>query len=591
MPRCLSKATPQKGIDMTEKMIAAIRKILFLLAVCFVFLMPVFSLLKMSVTIEGGFGLQNYTELLKEPRTIKAIRNTLLISVGSTAISVAAGSFFAYLVAYTNIKRKRLLELLVLAPYIIPSYIITLAWSSLLMKRGLVNTFLRGIGLPAVNIYSLWGIILVMGICNIPVVYLMTVNMLRKIPRDMEWAARASGYTPWQVIRKITLVQAMPAIAGGGVLAFLASIDNFSIPAFLGISSGIPVLSTYIYEKAISFGPSAFNLAAALSVILSVIAIGGTILQGKLVKKNSGLESVKEDYSVRLVLPEWARCLAEWGSILVLAVFTVVPVISMILSSFCKNYGTKLRPENFSLRNFAFVFTNDGVRKAVCNSLMLALTTCVICIVIGTATAYLKVRKNSASARMFESAASLTYALPGIVLALAMIFHWTMVPGVYGTIKILVIAYATRYMVLQIKGSTTAMLSVEPALEEAGQVCGESRAVIWRRIMIPLMSKQIISSSFLIFVSSMTELTLSSMLAAAGTKTIGLTIFSLQQGGDYSLSAAMSSVIVFVVVLIYGLTAGMQDKGKEETQIKKKKSRDRTGAMIFTDRQASGHAV
>src|SRR5699024_7598587 len=111
-------------------------------------------------------------------------------------------------------------------------------------------------------------------------------------------------------------------------------------------------------------------------------------------------------------------------------------------------------------------------------------------IIIGTAIAYMKVRRNSAAARMMESAASLTYALPGIVLDLAMIFHWTKVPGIYGTIKILIIAYATRYLVLQIKGSTTAMLSVEPALEEAGQVCGAGKTVIWKRIMIPMMTKQ-----------------------------------------------------------------------------------------------------
>ena len=238
----------------SSKIKTIVGRILFFLTVCFVFIMPILSLLRMSLTTDGGFGLQNYMDMLHEDRTSKAIRNTLIISIASTVIAVAAGSFFAFLNAYTNIKRKKMLELLVLAPYIIPSYIITLSWSSLLLKRGLVNTFLKNIGLPVIDIYTLPGIILVMGICNIPVVYLLVVGMLRKIPRDMEWAGRTSGYTPLQTIRKITMVQAMPAIASGGMLAFLASIDNFSIPAFLGISSGIPVLSTYIYEKAISFG-------------------------------------------------------------------------------------------------------------------------------------------------------------------------------------------------------------------------------------------------------------------------------------------------------------------------------------------------
>ena len=103
-------------------------RILFFLAVCFIFIMPILSLLRMSLTTDGGFGLQNYVDMLHEERTAKAIRNTLIISVSSTAIAVAAGSFFAFLNAYTNVKRKKLLELLVLAPYIIPSYIISFSY-------------------------------------------------------------------------------------------------------------------------------------------------------------------------------------------------------------------------------------------------------------------------------------------------------------------------------------------------------------------------------------------------------------------------------------------------------------------------------
>ena len=105
-------------------------RILFFVAVCFIFIMPILSFLRMSLTTDGGFGLQNYVDMLHEERTAKAVRNTLIISIASTVIAVAAGSFFVFLTAYTNVKRKKLLELLVLAPYIIPSYIITLSWSS-----------------------------------------------------------------------------------------------------------------------------------------------------------------------------------------------------------------------------------------------------------------------------------------------------------------------------------------------------------------------------------------------------------------------------------------------------------------------------
>lgn len=550
---------------MSSKVSQNLRSIILIVIVAFVFVLPVLRLIQMSLVADGAFSLNNYIQMLGEERTLHAIENTIIISVCSTLISVVAGTFFAFLAAYTNMKRKGLMEILVLAPYIIPSYITTLSWSTVFSDHGNLNTFLESVGLPMVNIYSIGGIILVMGICNIPMVYLMVVSMFRKVPKDMEWAARAAGFGTWDVLRKITFHQVAPGIAAGGVLAFLASIDNFAVPAFLGIPSGIPVLSTYIYEQAIGFGPSSFNLAATLSVILSIIALGGTFLQSKIVKKSSGMESVKEDYSVRVAFKERTRKWVEGISLVVLVLVNVFPLLTMITSAFFTNYGG-INLDNFTLDNFSFVFTSRSVGSAIRTSLLLAIFTCAVCIIIGTIVAYAKVRKQSKIAKLVENCANLTYALPGIVLALAMIFHWSDVPNVYGTIKILMIAYITRYLVLQIKGSTTALLSVECALEEAGRISGAGTFTIWRKIIIPMIIRPVLSGSFLIFTAALTEMTLSSMLASAGTRTIGLQIFSLQQAGNYSESAAMSTVLVILILIVYALSTwvGKSDGTKKK---------------------------
>ena len=536
---------------MFQKLKKKLPDVLLFCFVFFIFVMPVVMLFIMSITTENGYGINNYLVLMAEKRTQKAIINTIIIAVCSTLIAMFFGTIMAFVVAYTNIRFKKIVEALVLMPYVIPSYVVTLSWSNLFMANGSINKFLKSIGIPVINIYSIGGIVLVMGICNIPVVYLIVISMLRKIPTDMEWASRASGYSVMETMKKIDLVQVMPAVVNGSVLAFLAAIDNFSVPAFLGISAGIPVLSTYIYEKAISFGPTAFNSAAVLSVLLSVIALTGSILQNRLVKKRSDSESIKEDYTERILLTKGKRTILEIVCIICLIAVNVVPLISMFTSSFVKLFGQKISAKTFTLENYRFVLTNQGIRKAILNSLFLAVFTCALCILIGTAIAYIKIRKKSKAAGLAESAASLTYALPGIVLSLAMIFYWSRIPNVYGTIRILMIAYITRYLILQIKGSTTALLSVDESLEEAARVGGSNPFRTWFRILIPLITKPVLSGSFMIFVSAMTELTLSSMLAAAGTKTIGLTIFNLQQGGDYNKSAAMSAIIVLLLAAGY----------------------------------------
>ena len=163
-----------------KKVLGSTGLLLFYLGVFLVFIAPIVRLLFMSLKGSDGYGLSNYQVLLQEKRTREAIFNTILIAASSTMIAIVAGSGLALAAAYTNIKRKRLLELLVLLPFIIPSYIITLSWSGFLSKKGIVNQILGAVGIGPVNIYSIGGILLVIGICNIPVVYMSVIYMLRR---------------------------------------------------------------------------------------------------------------------------------------------------------------------------------------------------------------------------------------------------------------------------------------------------------------------------------------------------------------------------------------------------------------------------
>lgn len=533
-----------------------------------IFLAPIFRLLLMSLKGPDGYSLANFTAMTQDKRTWEAMANTLVIAVGSTLLATCSGTIMGFVQAYTNIRYKKPLELLVLLPFIIPSYIITLSWSGLLATQSTLSRTLVSLGLPTINIYTRAGIIAVLGLVNTPIVYLSVIHTLRKIPLDMDWAARACGFSPLETLWKVDLKEALPAIISGSLLSFLACIDNFAVPAFLGISSNITVLSTYIYEKAIGFGPEAFAQAAALSVVLSVIALCGTVAADKAVRTRSALDSIKEDYTPRINLATATRRKLELLLLAVWCVIDLVPLVDMVINGFLKNYGMPLTAENTTMENYDFLFSSSSVLSAIRNSLILASITCLFCIVIGTALAYWKLRKHSHAAKLAEQCASLTYALPGIVLALAMIFHWVepfpgIRPDIYGTIVLLLIAYFTRYLILQIKGSSTALMAINPELEDAVRSSGRSQFVLWKKILLPLLIKPIVSNCSLIFISSLTELTLSSLLAGAGTKTIGLTIFNLQQGGDYSISAALSTLIVLLILggYLVSLTWNIKLKG------------------------------
>ncbi len=533
--------------------------LLFYLLLFLFFAAPVLRLISMSLRIPGGWGLANFQVLFQDPRTLEAIRNTLFISLYSAVLSTFLGTALGFLMAYTDLRHKRLLELLILLPFIIPSYIITLSWSGLFLQDGRINLFLRGLGFAGVNLYTRGGILFVLGIVNMPVVYLSVIHFLRKIPVDLDLAARSCGFSSWETWRRIDLKEALPAIAAGGLLAFLAAMDNFAVPAFLGISSNITVLSTMIYEKAIGMGPGAFPAAAALSVVLSCLALGGTLLESGLVSSQSALESIQEYRKPRIYFRPAVRSRVEGGLFLGLGLLDLVPLVDMMINAFLKNYGLPATADNFSWENFQFVFSSTGVMDALETSLLLASAAGAICLVAGTLIAYWKLRRHSLIALLAERGAALVYALPGIVLALAEIFHWTeplpgIKPGIYGTLGLLLIAYVTRYMILQIKGSTNALLAINPELEDAVLASGRDWRTLWRQVLLPLLLRPCVASTALIFISALTELTLSSMLASAGTRTIGLAIFNFQQAGDYNLAAALSTLITALILDGYGLT-------------------------------------
>ncbi|SFO90644.1 ABC transporter permease [Salibacterium halotolerans] len=523
------------------------------------FVLPIVRLIWLSFTEDAVPTWQHYNEVLSDAGTWTVIQNTFWMVLGSTIMTLLLGVFMAWLITYSDIRAKQAIHVMVMLPFIIPSYIITLSWTQLFRDSSWFSGILQWLpgNLETPDLYTLPGMIFMLGLSNYPLVYLFTVAVLRKIPQELLSAARASGSGKWTVFRKITLPLALPGITGGGLLAFLANLDNFGIPAFLGIPGNITVLSTAIYQEVVGFGPSAFARAAVLSVLLGVIALLGTFLQWMLLRKSRELETAHEETGPRFRLGVW-RFPAETAVWVALVFISFVPLSSMVSSSLLSAYGVDFSLETITFSNYSYIlFENEKTQGAIGNSLMLALWTAVTALIAGTILAYYRVRRPSTLTRSTELITGLPYALPGIVLALAMIFTWMEPipgwnPGIYGSIGILMIAYITRFMILQVRGSMTALMQVDISMEEASHVFGAKGLIKWRKIMLPLLLPGLISGTMLVFLTSFTELTVSSLLMSAGNETIGVTIFDFEQAGYTHYSTAFSTVVVVLMLMVIG---------------------------------------
>lgn len=522
-----------------------------MLFVVIFFIVPIIRLLFMSLIGDEGLTFSYYETILSEARTWEVLKNTWIAVIGSTAIASVLGILFAWLIAYTDIRGKGIIQVFILLPFVIPSYVTSLAWVQFFGPAGLLDHLFS----ITWDLYSMSGIVFVMGISHFPLVYLFTVHVLRQIPREMEQAARISGASRWESFRKVILPLALPGIVGGTFIAFLGSLDNFGIPAFLGTPANISVLSTYIYQQVIGFGTSSFNHAAVLSVMLGIIALTGIGIQWLVLRKSKRLETEKIDDEPRYFLGK-KKITVEilvWGFFTVTSIF---PLLSMIMTSFLNAYGLSFTWENLSLKNYDYILTSSSTTEAIITSLKLAGTTALIGMVIGTLIAYLRVRKTSIWMKVVEGSITIPYALPGTVLALAMIFAWMEPipgwnPGIYGSAVILYIAYITRFLILQVRSGITAFQQVDVQMEEASRINGTNGFGKWKKILIPLITPGVLGGSMLVFLSALTELTVSALLYSSDSETIGVSILSFQQSGYTLYATAFSSVIIGLIVFSY----------------------------------------
>ncbi|MBY0083642.1 iron ABC transporter permease [Brevibacillus brevis] len=533
-----------------------------LVPVAFFFMYPLWKLIALSVQTEAGIGLRYFADVITHERTWNAIGHSVTAAGASTLIALVIGVSLAWLCAYTDIRWKSAIHVLALLPLLIPSYVMTLAWTQLAGPQGVLNraaSWLYGGPLELWDVYGLDGIIVVMGLTHYPLVYMLTLSVLYRIPKELEWAAHSSGATATTVFRKVTLPLALPGIAGGGLLAFISGLDNFGVPAFLGIPENIPLLSTLIYEEVIGFGPSAFARASVLSILLGVIALAGTGVQWLFLRKSRVDQTSAEDKSIRRHLERYRRGVEVLVGLFLL-VTSVLPLLSMAANAFIKAYGLPFVPQNLTWKHFAFVlFDHVGTRAAIGNSLMLACLTGVLCVVAGTWFAYWRIHRPSFMGKVMEGAVALPYALPGMVLGLAMILTWiepipSWQPGIYGTVWLILIAYVTRFLILQVKSSTVSIMQVGKEVEEAARINGGRFWTRWSRILLPLYAPGMATGLFLVFLTAFTELTISSLLWSSGSETIGVVIFSFEQAGSTTHSTALSSLIVVAILL--ALTMG-----------------------------------
>ncbi|PAU76498.1 ABC transporter permease [Halomonas salipaludis] len=536
------------------------RRVLLLLLALFVgitIVYPLYQVFWRSLMVDGEWSLANYSAVFLRPSNYMALWNTLWVSVLATGLAVVIGTLAAFVVQRTDVPHKALLSVLLVLPFAIPPLFSAIGWVQLAGPVGLFTQWWRELfgAPPPWNIYSPGGIIFVLAVTNYPFVFITVAGALARMDSSLEEAARTSGVGPLRIMKDITLPLVRPAILGGALLAFVSSIDNFGIPAVLGMRAQFYVLTTRIYE---ALTIPNMPLATAMSVLLVLVAIVCLVAFRR-------LEGSRGQYAVisgKSVTPNVIRLGRgrPWVLMvlyLTLVVIVVMPVFALVLTSLLRFWGADLSAENFTLRHYIAVLNQSGARRGIVNSLILAPAAATIIVIVSAMIAYLNVKARQRGAGLLDGIATVPFALPGSVIGVSMILAWSnpaFGPTLYGTLWILLAGYIMRYMAFGLQSTRSTLQQIHDSLEEAAWTSGASRLRTIRDITLPLLRPGMLAGWVLIFISAFNELTVSVLIWTTGAETIGVWIFLMQDSGFTGRAAALAVLTLPVILLLYLFT-------------------------------------
>lgn len=516
-------------------------------------LLPMLRLLRETLAPAGELSLGVVEAGLSSRATWIAAGNSLVVGIGGTVLAVALGTLVALTVTLTDMRGRGPFILCFVMPLMIAPQVTALAWLQLF---GPASPFLKLIGLaPPLGsrnpLYSPGGIILLLGIQYAPLVFLLVRAGLRRLPRELVEAARAAGAGRLTVLRTVVVPLMTPSIMAAAALAFVSCVGNFGIPAFLGIPANYLVLPTLIYQRLAGGGPAVLGEAAFLSVLIGVIAMAGIVAQERMSRRRDyrmgGSSLASEPYA----LGRW-RLPAELAMWALVAAILFLPLFGLLLSSLVPGYGIPLSAATATLANYRFVLLEHAAsQRAFANSLGLSLSAAAFAVFAALPIAYLVAWGRQGWVRFVNLAIELPYALPGVVLAIAALLLFLKplpLTGIhlYNTVWIILYAYLARFLVLAVRPAVSGFHHIDRALEEAAQVAGAGLFARLRGIVFPLVAPAAMAGGLLIFMTAFGELTVSALLWSSGAETIGVVMFSFEQGGDSKYAAAISALTVAV---------------------------------------------
>jgi iron(III) transport system permease protein len=525
------------------------------LTVCPV-VMLVFGSFSEGLGAFGRFTLDKYFKAYTDPDLAAVIVNTVIFTTGSAVVATLLALFLAYLNTRTNIPFKFLFRIISIIPMMIPHILFSVSWVLLLNpSNGLINLVLRevfGLQQAPFNVYTLPGMILVEGLLDLPIAYLILAPAMAAFDVSLEESSKVCGASDLKTLIRVTLPVLRPAILAAIILVIVRSLASFAVPSIIGMPGRIYVLATHIYRIiATGFTPD-YGMAAAVGMSALAASIVLIYLYRYLTSESEKYVTVSSrGYRPTLIDLKTARY-PLFGLVgLISFVLILLPVLVLFYTSLVP-YSMVPGARAFSLmswKNWTAVLADPISLLSLKNSLFLGVGGATLGIILSIFVSYVIVKVRSAAAGVLESLSFLSFSFPGIVVGVGFMWFFVRTP-LYATIWSLLIGYIATYLPYGIRPLTSAFVQIHSHLEESSRVCGGGAFYTLRRIVIPLLIPGIVSGWILMATMFVRELTLSVVLSRPGTEVLAVQIFRFAEDGLWGKLSALGIMMIFISTLL-----------------------------------------
>jgi iron(III) transport system permease protein len=467
-------------------------------------------------------------DALWRDRTLALLGRSLALALCVGAGAAALAVPLAWLTTRCDLPGRRAWSVLTALPLVIPSYIAAYLFVSALGPRGELQQALSPLGVDTLpSVYGFGGAWLVLTVATYPLVLLPVRATLARLDPQLEDAARGMGRSSWGTFASVVAPQLVPAAGAGALLAALYALSDFGAVSILQFDS----FTRVIYQSyRASFDRTG---AAALAALLVAVMLALLAVEARARRRRSYFRATpgtaRRPGVVALGRWRWPA-LALCATVVGLAV--VLPVGMLVY---------------WSGRSVAGSVDWALISRATGNSLLLAALAAAVTTVLAVPVAWLGARHPGRATSAIEAISTTGYALPGIVVALALVFVGIRaVPVLYQSLSMLVAAMVVLFLPLAAGSIRAALLQVPPRLEEAARSAGRGPLEAALTVTAPLARGGALAGAALVFLTAIKELPAVILLAPIGFDTLPVEIWQ-QTNRSFFESGAVPALILLGV--------------------------------------------